>query len=181
MTGRELLVIAVLAVLAFWTLGAYNRLVRLRQSVAVAFAQIDVHFRQRHDLLGELIEACADALADAPDAVAGLDAARRQTRVAADRAALRPASAGRLASLALAEQVLRTASLRLITLVKARPAMRSDPRLRAVTQSLSTAQHRVSAAREGFNATVLDYNRNVQQFPTRLIAGMLGFRVAGTL
>lgn len=181
MTGRELVAIGLLAVLVFWVLGAYNRLVRLRHAVAVAFAQVDEHFRQRHVLLGELAEACAAALADSPEAVAALDAARRQTRVAAERAALRPASVGRLASLALAEQVLRTASRHLITLVRARPALRADPRLRAVTASLSTEQHRISAARERFNATVLDYNRSVQQFPTRLIAGMLGFRIAGKL
>lgn len=172
---------AALAVIAFWMLGAYNRLVRLRQAVAVAFAQLDAQLQQRHELLAELVEAAAPHMGDTPEAVAAVEAARRQTRVAADHAAQRSAHAGRLASLALAEQVLRTALTRLVTLVKARPALHGDLRVRATVNSLATAGHRISAARLGFNKAVLDYNGGVQQFPTRLIAGLLGFQVAGKL
>jgi len=181
MSTNEVIAIAVAAVLGFWMLGAYNRLVRLRQAIAAAFAQVDSHLKRRHELLAELIAAATAGLEDAPEAVGALEAARLQARVAADHAAQRSASAGRLASLALAEQVLRTASTRLLTLLRARPALVADPRLRAAMKSLSTTQHRLSAANDTFNAAVLDYNRGVQQFPTRLIAGMFGFSAAGQL
>ena len=181
MTANAVAAIGAIAVLAFWMLGAYNRLVRLRQAMAAAFAELDAHFQQRHGLLGELVEAAAPQLGDAPEAVAAVEAARRQTRVAADHAAQRPAHAGRQASLALAEQVLRTALTHLVTLVKASHALHGDLRIRAAVTSLSTAQHRISAARHRFNKAALDYNRGVQQFPTRLIAGLLGFQVAGKL
>jgi LemA protein len=180
-TANEVAAIALGAVLAFWMLGAYNRLVRLRQAVATAFAELDTNLQQRHGLLGELVEAVAPEFGDAPEAVAAVEAARRQARVAADHAAQRPAHAGRLASLALAEQVLRTALTRLVTLIKAGQALHGDLRVRAAVNSLSTAQHRVSATRQSFNKAALDYNRGVQQFPTRLIAGLLGFQVAGKL
>jgi LemA protein len=181
MSSLEIAVIAVAAVLGFWVLGAYNRLVRLRQTLATAFAQVDAQLRLRHELLAELIEAAAAELADTPEACAALEAARLQARIAADRAAHRPASAGRLASLGLAEQVLRTAASRLITLVKARPALRSDPKLREGLKKLSTTQTRLAAERHTFNAIVLDYNRSARQFPTRLVAAMFGFRAAGPL
>ena len=77
--------------------------------------------------------------------------------------------------------MLRTSLSRLITLVKARPALRSDPKLREVLKNLSTTQTRLSVARHTFNTTVIDYNRSVRQFPTRLVAAMLGFRAAGEL
>ncbi len=180
-TANEIAAIAAAAVLAFWLLGAYNRLVRLRQAVAAAFALLDAQLQQRHGLLAELVEAAAPLPGEPPEAVAAVDAARRQARVAANHAAQRAGHAGRLASLALAEQVLRTALTRLVTLVKARQAQQGDPRVRAALNSLSTAQHRISAARQAFNAAVLDYNHAVQQFPTRLIAGLLGFQIAGKL
>ena len=173
--------IAAVAVLGFWMLGAYNRLVRLRQVMTAAFTLVDAQLRQRHELLGELIEASVVTLADMPEAADAVDAARRQARVAADHAAKRAASVGRMASLVLAEQVLRTAVSHLVTLVKVRPALRNDPRLREVMQNLSTTQHRLSAARDSFNAAVENYNFGVRQFPTRLIAGMLGFQAAGRL
>ncbi len=181
MTHLEIAVIGAVAVLGFWVLGAYNRLVRLRQAMAAAFAQVDGQFRQRHALLAELVDSVAAELADTPEAVATVAAARLQTRVAADRAAQRPASAGRMASLVLAEQVLRTAVSRLITLAKSCPGLHSDPRLRAAMTELSTTQHRLEAAREAFNATVLDYNASARQFPTWLVAAMFGFRPAGAL
>ena len=181
MSSAAIVAIAVTAVLGFWMLGAYNRLVRLRQTLAAAFALVDAQLRLRHELLAELIDTASAALADTPEAVAALEAARLQTRIAADRAARRPASAGRLASLALAEQVLRTALSRLVTLVQARPALRSDARLREALKKISATQTRLAAERHTFNAIVLDYNRSVRQFPTRLAAAIFGFRAAGPL
>jgi LemA protein len=181
MSTSQIAVIGGALVLMFWTLGAYNRLVRLRQTLAVAFAKVDDQLKQRHELQAELITVATAELADTPEAVAAVDAARRQARIAADHAAHRSVNAGRIASLALAEQVLRTALSRLLTLVKARPALKGDPRLREVMKQLSSTQQRLSTARETFNAAVLDYNHSVRQFPTRLLAAMFGFGAAGKL
>jgi len=181
MSTSQIAAIGAALVLMFWTLGAYNRLVRLRQALAAAFAKVDDQLKQRHELLAELIAAAAAELADTPEAIAAIDAARRQARIAADHAAYRSVNAGRMASLALAEQVLHTALSRLITLVKARPALKGDPRLREVMKSLSSSQQRLATARETFNDAVLDYNQSVRQFPTRLLAAIFGFRVAGKL
>ena len=178
---NEVVALAAFAVLGFWMLGAHNRLVRLRQAIAAAFVLVDAQFRERHAQLTELVELTAAGLSDTPEAVQALEAARMQTRIAADQAALRPTSRGRLASLVLAEQVLRTALSRLVTLAKARAGLSSDPRLREVLKRLSTTQHRVSAARDTFNTAVRDYNLGVRQFPTRLISGLFGFRAAGEL
>jgi LemA protein len=181
MSSHEIIAIVGAAVMVFWMLGAHNRLVRLRQTLAAAFAQVDAQFSLRHELLGRLIEAAAAELAEAPEALAAAEAARQQARIAAERAAQRPSSAGRLASLALAEQVLRSALSRLITLVKSRPSLRNDPELRECWKNLSTTQTQFLAARNTFNAAVLDYNRSARQFPTRLVAAMFGFRAAGKL
>ncbi|MEO8122774.1 MAG: LemA family protein [Burkholderiales bacterium] len=173
--------LALVAVLGFWILGAHNRLVRLRQTVTSAFAQVDIHLRQRHELLAELIAAGAPLQADAPEAVAAVEAARMEARSAADHVAQRAKQAGRLARLVLAEKALRVEVSRMITLVKAHPELRSDPRLRSAMKQLSTTQHRLSAARDSFNATVMQHNRSVQQFPTRLVAAMFGFSEASEL
>ncbi|MCV4600767.1 LemA family protein, partial [Escherichia coli] len=46
----------VLAILVFWAVGAYNRLVRLRNEIANAYAQIDVQLKRRYDLIPNLVE-----------------------------------------------------------------------------------------------------------------------------
>lgn len=173
--------LVLVAVLGFWILGAHNRLVRLRQTVASAFVQVDVHLRQRHELLAELLAAASPLEADAPEAIVAVEAARLEARSAADQVAQRARQAERLARLVLAEKALRVEVSRLITLVKAHPQLRSDARLRSAMKQLSKTQHRLSAARESFNATVLQHNQSLQQFPTRLVAAMFGFVEAGKL
>lgn len=177
----EVAAIAVVAVLAFWMLGAHNRLVRLRQAIAAAFAQVDAQMRQRHALLGEFIDAFAERVSAIAEALAALDAARQQARVAADRAALKPASASRLASLALAEQVLQRAVAEALAGVEAAAASHDDARLRETAAALEAALHRLVSARDAFNAAVSAYNASAHQFPTRVVAALFGFRPAGLL
>ena len=42
--------------LVLWFFGAYNGLIRLRNQVQEAWAQIDVELKRRHDLIGNLVE-----------------------------------------------------------------------------------------------------------------------------
>ena len=51
-----IIVLAVIAVIAFIIIGIYNRLVSLRQETNQAFADIDVQLKQRHDLIPNLVE-----------------------------------------------------------------------------------------------------------------------------
>jgi LemA protein len=180
-SGGLLPALGVVAVLGLWMLGAYNRLVRLRQALAAAFVQVDGLLRQRHQQLAELLEAAAEGLPSAQPALAALEAARQQARIAADQAARRPSSAGRVASLVLAEQVLNTACAPLADLARAAPEADAGERMRNTLAGLSATQHRLTAAREAFNAEVLGYNASVRQFPTNLVATLFGFRPAGPM
>lgn len=54
MSVSEVILLALGATVLFWAVGAYNRLVRLRNEIANAFAQIDVQLKRRHDLIPNL-------------------------------------------------------------------------------------------------------------------------------
>jgi LemA protein len=51
-----LIVIAIVVVIGFLAVSAYNRLVALRQNTNEAFADIDVQLKQRQDLVPNLVE-----------------------------------------------------------------------------------------------------------------------------
>ena len=173
--------IAIVAVLGFWILGAHNRLVRLRQSVKSAFAQVDEPLRQRHELLAEVIDAAAPLRADEAELLDALEAARQAARGAADQVAQRTLQADRIARLLAAENALRAEASRLITRIKADAGLRGDERLRAALKSLSATQQRLAVARDAFNAEVRVHNGKLRQFPTRLVAAMFGFGEASEL
>src|SRR5580693_6770658 len=51
-----LILLALIVLLGFLLIGAYNRLVALRQNTNEAFADIDVQLKQRQDLIPNLVE-----------------------------------------------------------------------------------------------------------------------------
>ena len=113
MTGKEILALVVGAMLVFWAVGAYNRLVRLRNEVTRAFAPLEAQLGQRHALLLRWIEALEPAFDGEPHLLDAVRAAAEQLRVATDQARLHPTVVGQIASLRMAEDTLTAARGRL--------------------------------------------------------------------
>ena len=64
MTTAQTLGLITAAVLGFWGVGAYNRLVRLRNDIAKAFIPLELQVQQRHAVLLRWIEALRPVLED---------------------------------------------------------------------------------------------------------------------
>jgi len=171
----------VLATLVFWGVGAYNRLVRLRNVIGNSFAQIDVQLKRRYDLIPNLVEVARKYAAHERETLEAVTAARNQAKAAADVARSRPSAAGAVTSLAMAEQVLGSAMGRLMALVEAYPELKADQTLRELSEELTSTENKVAFSRQLFNDATLDYNNAAQQFPTRLLASTFGFREAAML
>ena len=56
MSPLMFLLLGVAALVVLWAVVAYNALVRRRNEIANAFAQIDVQLKRRHDLVPNLVE-----------------------------------------------------------------------------------------------------------------------------
>lgn len=171
----------VLAILVFWGVGAYNRLVRLRNVIGNSFAQIDVQLKRRYDLIPNLVEVARKYAAHERETLEAVTAARNQAKAAADVARARPSAAGAVTSLAMAEQVLGGAMGRLMALVEAYPELKADQTLRELSEELTSTENKVAFSRQLFNDATLDYNNAAQQFPTSLLASTFGFREAAML
>lgn len=195
MTPTRIALIAGAALLLFWLVGAYNRLVRLRGAVLGAWPPIDAQLRHRQALALELAE-----LLGAVDPLEGLSdeigratlqtvaAAARQAKAAVDHAQLRVGSAGAIQSIGLAEQVLEGALRPLRVLIAARPALIDDPddpargeRVQALLLGLQDADAQLAFMRRVFNDAVQAFNGAVHELPTRLVASLFGFRAAAPL
>lgn len=181
MSTTQIVTIVALAVFGFWGVGAYNRLVRLRNAIANAFAQIDVQLKRRYDLIPNLVETAKKYLEHERETLEAVTAARNQARAAADVARGRPSDAGAMKSLGVAEQVLTGAMGRLMALVEAYPELKADQTLRELSEELTSTENKVAFSRQLFNDATLDYNNAAQQFPTSLMAGLFGFREAAML
>ena len=163
------------AVLLFWMVGAYNRLVALRNAIVRSFAPVDEQFIARHGLLQRQVEAVGGVLVHAAERLDSLRAACLQAETARAHAKAHPGAPGAIRSLRLADEILAEARARLpVQAVVGVDMSDLNARLAATDTSLAFAQRQ-------FNAAVLEYNGAVRQIPTRLIAAVFGFAPAGTL
>ena len=178
---------ALLALLFFWAIGAYNRLVRLRSTVVKAFAVLDEQLvRQLVWVQGCLPEAMRGGAVTAPGelqdevtaAWARLHAASEQFAVALAQARAQPIDVPGMASLVMAHEALRTAWG--ATLAEAVPAdaVPSSERLQARWLRLL---HQSLPLRTAFNDAAQSYHQAIAQFPASLLARLFGFKPAGTV
>ena len=173
------------AVLLFWAVGAYNRLVRLRGDITQQFAGVEAHIRQRDASLMRWLESVGEHLGLSAHAVVALRAACSQVLVAVDVARKSPCTAQAIASLRLAEEVLIGARGRLSTELAAHSSSQTEgqPEWNSVLQAdeLAAMDGSLSFARRQFNNAAQLYNDAATQFPTWVVAGVFGFRAAGQL
>ena len=163
------------AVLLFWTVGAYNRLVSLRNAIVKGFEPVDLHFGNRHALLQQQLEAVGGVLSNAAERLETLRAACQQAELARAHAKTHPGAPGAITSLRLADDILVDARARLPVQTVGGVDMSE---LNAQLGATDTA---LAFARSQFNGAVLEYNRAIRQIPTRLIAKVFGFEPAGPL
>lgn len=183
MTGGRVAALALAAVLVFWMVGAYNRLVALRNAIGAAWGQVDEQLQRRRTLLESLLAALRPLLP--PDDATALDAlqgALLQVQVASEAVRARPVAAMAVASLVTAEEVLGTAFARLLALLEHHPVLRDEtPQVTQPLEALRALEPRLAFARQLFNDAAATYNEAARQFPTRLLTRLYGFGTAGRL
>ncbi len=156
-----------LAILLFWAVGAYNRLVRLRSQGLAAFAPLEQAFSQlatlaMHDFAG------SGALAAAAEQFqASLKVSRSQ-----------PLNGPATRALKTAFETLSRCWDRQCEVSFDEAAAIAREALQRQWDPLVVQTHR---ARGEFNVAVENYNAAICQFPALLIAWMFGFRAAAAI
>lgn len=181
MSTSQIIILGLIALFVFWAVGAYNRLIRLRNEISNAFAQIDVQLKRRHDLIPNLVEVARKYLSHERETLERVTAARAQVIAAADLVKSRPNQSGPIKSLGMAEGVLASAMGSFRAIVEAYPELKADQTLRELSEELSHTENKVAFSRQLFNDATLDYNNAAHQFPTNIVAGLFGFRTAAML
>lgn len=168
----------VAALTLFWSVGAYNRLVRLRSDANSAFAALEVELTRQVQLVHACIppdEAQPVTQFEGGSAFwAGLQGAAAQLAASLASARARPLDPERIAALGAAQEVLAMAWER---------AERDDAHDLAgarlpedVSGERAQLVRMTQAATEHFNQAVARYNQGIGQFPAILLAWLFGFQ-----
>jgi len=161
-----LIVLIVLAVLVLlYVIVTYNGLVRLRNRIQNAWAQIDVQLRRRYDLIPNLVET-----------VKGYAAHEKSTFEAVTQARANAINAQGPAAQAQAENMISGALKSLFAVSEAYPDLKANQNFLSLQEELSGTEGRISYARQYYNDAVLRLNTKIQSFPSNILAGMFGFK-----
>jgi LemA protein len=172
-------VIALVVILALclasivYFVGIYNGLVGLRENVKVAWANIDVLLKQRHDELPKLVETCRRYMQFEQGTLEKVMRARASVSLAS--------TAGNIAAVGAAEQQLRVGVGRLFAVAENYPQLKTDETFKQLQGRITTLEESIADRRELYNDQVNLNNIRVKVFPDVLIAQKFGFPSAQLL
>lgn len=149
-------------------IGLYNSLIRLKNRVDEAWADIDVQLKRRYDLIPNLVET-----------VKGYAAHEKETLdrvIQARNTAMQAQSSGNPAELEKAENMLSSTLKSIFALSEAYPDLKANTNFLELQRELSDTENKIQASRRFYNTNVRDFNTKLEVFPTNMIASMLGFK-----
>jgi len=143
----------------------YNSLVRLRNDLDKAWANIDVLLKQRHDELPKLIETCK-----------GYMQYEQQTFQLITEARTAFMKANTVAEKAQADNFLAGALKSLFAVAENYPELKADNNFMQLQTRISELEEKIADRREFFNDDVNTYNIRIVQLPDVFIAHMLNLQ-----
>lgn len=156
-------ILALVAVLAFSAIGAYNKMVVLEQEIDGAWAQVNTQLQRRYDLIPNLVNTVKGYAAHEQEAIQAVTSAR----------------AAMLGAQTPAEQQQAAASLegalgRLLVVVENYPELKADTVFVGLMDELAGTENRIAQHRMLFNDEVKAYNTYIARFPNVLWAKLFG-------
>jgi len=160
-------VIVVVIGLFLWA--NYNGLVRLRNQVKNAWAQIDVQLKRRYDLIPNLVETVKGYMKHERETLEAVTKARNLAQQVSS------AGAGERAK---AEGELSSALSRLLVVVERYPDLKANQNFLALQEELTSTENKISFSRQFYNDSVLKFNNKTHMFPSNVVASMFGFKAS---
>ena len=179
--GTTVIGLIVIAVVVFYLVFIYNRLVSLRNQFKNGFAQIDVQLQRRHDLIPNLVESAKAYMDHEKTTLTQVMEARNNAVSAQKDAAKDPGDGTKIQRLGSAENLLTKALANFYAVAENYPELKANETIQQLMEELSSTENRVAFARQAYNDGVMSYNIFREQFPNNIVAGMFAFKETSQL
>ena len=160
-----IIILAIVALLVLWVIGVQRKLVEKDELCKNALSQIGVQQASRWDALTALVELVKSYNEHEYNTLRDVIAQRKNIT-----------GESTVAEAQAQEQVL-TGLVRNINLVAEQyPELKANENYAKAMDSVNLYENQVRLSRMTFNDTVTKFNKEIRQFPTSIVAGMLGFK-----
>ena len=160
-----ILVVVIVALLAFAWISISNGIVRAANKCDNAWQTIETQLQRRNDLIPNLVETVKGYAAHESGTLEAVTAARGAMSSATTPEAKMEA-----------DNVLTGALRQLFAVAEAYPDLKANTNFTQLQASLEDTENKISYARQSYNDCVLSYNNAIQTFPAVIFAGIFQFK-----
>jgi LemA protein len=160
-----LVIVAIVVLVGLYVVVVYNGMIRRRNRIESAWAQIDVQLQRRYDLIPNLVETVKGYASHERELFERVTQARTQAM----------GTTGGVAAQAQAENQITSAVRGLLAVAESYPDLKANQNFLALQEELAGTEGRIAYARQFYNDTVQDWNTRIQRFPGNLVAGAFKF------
>lgn len=161
--------VGIVVLLALWVISVYNGLITMRTGIEKSWAQVEVQYQRRADLVPQLVATVQGAADFEQSTLTAVTEARTQWLNAQNN----PNAS--LGDQIQAANAFDSALSRLLVTVESYPQLKATENFQALQDQLEGTENRIAVARKDFNDTVNPYNVDVQRFPGNIVANIFGF------
>lgn len=167
-------ILAIVALVVFYGISAYNTFVKLVQRTKEAWADIDVQLKRRYDLIPNLIETVKGYAAHERGVFEEVTNARaKATQVHVDPTNV---TAEQITAMAGAESALGASLGKLLAVAEAYPDLKANQNFLGLQAELTDTENKIQAARRFYNGNVRDLKIALQSFPSNIVGNVFNFK-----
>lgn len=164
MVGWIILGVALFVILVF-LISSFNTLIRAKNSVSESFSSVDVHLKQRYDLIPNLVATVKGYAKHEKEVFDQITKLRTE--------ALNAVEATK--KVELANQALPMIQ-KIFALGENYPKLKSNDIFLKLSNEMVEIEDKIAAARRFYNSAIKKYNNMVMTFPISLTASLFGFK-----
>ena len=159
------MIILIVAVVLFLLVAfLYNSLVRLKNQVKNAYAQIDVQLKRRNDLIPNLVETVKGYMKHEKSVLENITKARSAIMHAKS-----------LDKKAEASNMISDSLKSLFAVSENYPQLKANENFLQLQEEISGTESKIAYSRQYYNDIVMNYNTKIEVFPNNLFAKILNF------
>ncbi len=167
--------LGILVLGALWWFGTQNSLIVKKNTIDGKWAQVEVQYQRRADLIPNLVATVQGA--------ANFESGT-QTQVAALRSRADAASSAFKTAKTVDEKVQAANQLDSVARdfrglninVESYPQLKATANFQALQDELANTENKVAVERQRYNEAVQDYNQNIEMIPTSIVANSMGLK-----
>ena len=164
----------IVILLAVFFIVKYNGLVKKEEQVKLQWNEVQNAYQRRIDFIPNVVNVVKGQADFEKTTLEQLTEARAKAtavNVSGDEL-----TADKFNQQSAAQDGLAAATNRLLITVEKYPELKGAAAFKGLQTQLEGTERRIKIARKDFNVAIADYNSSVRSFPTKVVAGIFGFK-----